>query len=168
MGREIIAVTISGAGFVSGVIFLERDAVNVNHAVTQVNTVARNADHAFYEVLRAVHRVVEHDDFTPLDIAIGQEPAYSARLAKVKLVRQQIVADEQRVLHGFGRYTECLHHEGHGEQNNHCHREHSLYSRPEIPGRSFRWRWNQLGERRSHTSLGCERRWSSACLAAKI
>src|SRR6266481_386673 len=82
LGREVVTVTVSGPGFVSGVILLERGAVDVNLAVEQVNAVARNANHTLYKILRAVHRVMEHDDFTALDIAIGQQPAHSARVTK--------------------------------------------------------------------------------------
>jgi hypothetical protein len=62
-------------------------------------------------MLTGVHRIIKNDDVAALYFAIGEKMAPEAITAEVEFVDQQVVADEQSVLHGLGRNLESLHDE---------------------------------------------------------
>ncbi len=81
--------------------------------------VAGHADHALDVFLLHVGRRLEGDDHAALDLDLGQQqPADRAeRFGIGHLADQQVVADEQRFLHGGGGDDERLQQEGVDEKD---------------------------------------------------
>ena len=77
--------------------------------------VAGNSDDALHKVDRGIQRIVEDDDVAALYLVIGQNPTRQVGVAEVQLVHQQVIANQQSILHGFGRNLERLRNERNNE-----------------------------------------------------
>src|SRR4029077_9869534 len=70
------------------------------------------------------HGVVKHDDVAPPDRAVGNQQASASPVTE--LIDQQVVADQQRVLHRHGGNMKCLDDVGNDEHGNHHRRQQRL------------------------------------------
>ena len=121
-GWEVVAVGIksvlgvavrqrhAGGGLVLG------DSVEVDDAVAEVNAVARDAYRALDEEEVGLTRLEEDDDVAAADVAIVDEGRPFCRRSEGDTVYQDVVADEESLLHGGGRDLEVLEDEGHDEE----------------------------------------------------
>ncbi len=102
----------AGLGLVLG------DAVEVDDAVAEVDAVAGDADGALdeEEVGRFGLGLEEDDDVAALDVAVVDEGRPVGGRGEGDAVDQDVVADEQRLLHGGGGDLEVLEDEGHDEE----------------------------------------------------
>src|ERR1700758_3825450 len=63
---------------------------------------------------------MEHDNVAPVDFAVRHNVIPDPPSAITEFVHQQVVTDQQRVFHRFGRNLKGLHHEGdHKNSNDH-------------------------------------------------
>ena len=76
---------------------------------------------------------MEDDDIAAADVAVGQQAVPSGAAAVAKFIHQQIVADQQRLLHGFRRDRERLYQEGDRENGDHHRFRDRLNRRRPIP-----------------------------------
>ena len=90
--------------------FVERLAVDVDLLGSELERLAGEPDDALDEVAVRLVRVLEDDDVATPDVAHGQQLACNraGRRAEDELVHQQVIADEQVVLHRAGRDLERL------------------------------------------------------------
>src|SRR6202158_5047224 len=116
---KIIAEHIIGRFQKSHVGLIQRLAVDPDLLVHHPQVVPRYPDHAFDKVLLRIHGIVKHDDVAALDLLIGHEAITQAMPAVNKLVHQQVIADQQRVLHGLGWNLERLHNKSDHEYGDH-------------------------------------------------
>ncbi len=101
--------------------FVERLTVDVDLLGSQLDGIAGQADDSLDEVTLGLDRILEDDNVTPLDVTNGHDRAIEAgRRPEYELVDEQVVADEQVVLHRSCGDLERLHHPGaHEERENH-------------------------------------------------
>ncbi len=71
--------------------------------------ISRDADHPFHEMLGRMHGIPKYNDISALHVPVRHEEIREAVSAIAQLIDQKIVADEQRVLHGFGGNLKGLH-----------------------------------------------------------
>src|ERR1022692_391885 len=131
--RKIVAIGIAQSGDVLHVRLLDRSAVNVDAFVDEAQAVSGQGYHSLHEVLRGVYRIMEDDDISAPDLAIGQKtvPAHAAAVAE--FIHQQVIADQQRLLHGFRRDGERLHEKCDHKNGNHNRSRDRLHSPRPLP-----------------------------------
>src|SRR5437868_8712602 len=89
--------------------FFHGQAIYPNLPVDQLDVISRHSDHALHEMLRGIYGIVKNNNVPSPHPLIGHHPA--AGLPSIpQLVDQQIVADQERVLHGFRGNLKRLHH----------------------------------------------------------
>src|SRR6266851_3786595 len=76
-----------------------RKTVDIDALVDEAQAISRQGHHTLHEVLRGIHRIMEDDDVTAPDLAIGHQTIPPRAAAVAKLIHQQVVADQQRLLH---------------------------------------------------------------------
>ena len=104
---KIIAERIGIRSLVNHVRLGKFFPVAVYLLVDDLDVIAGNAHYALYEGLADVHRIAEHDDIAVARVLIRQDVlADAARPSVSQLVHQQMIANQQRVLHGAGRNHE--------------------------------------------------------------
>jgi hypothetical protein len=121
---EVVAIGVEGVlrvavvfGFASVGLVL-RDAVEVDDAVAQVEVVAGDADDALDEVeIRGFGvGLEEDDDVAAFDLAVEDEGRPFCWGGEGDAVDENVIADEQGLLHGGGGNLEVLEDEGHDEE----------------------------------------------------
>ena len=91
--------------------FVERLTVDVDLLGSQLDGIAGQADDSLDEVTLRLVRILEDDNVTALDVTNRHDRAIEAgRRPEYELVDEQVVADEQVVLHRSGGDLERLHH----------------------------------------------------------
>src|SRR5512143_2144145 len=90
--------------------------------------IAGNSNDSLHKVLRRVQRITENDDVAALDFVVGNEPVPDTGRTKVSFVDQQVIADQQRVLHRFGWNLERLDDESDHENGDYDSNEERLNS----------------------------------------
>jgi len=114
--REVIPIRINVVRLVVLIRLLQGLAVKVHLLVHDPQAVAGNPDNALDEGLLDVDRVTEDNDVAALDRFIGQQIlAHRAGGGVTQLVHQEVIADQQRVLHRAGGDDERLHQRGGAE-----------------------------------------------------
>src|ERR1044071_7754880 len=104
----------------------EGNAVDIDRLVAQAHVVSGQANHAFHQELRRVHRKVKDNDVSPFDLAVGQPTAGAGLAGKVQLVYQQEIAHQQRVFHGAGGNLKSLHDKSNNKNAEDHHGEERL------------------------------------------
>ena len=101
-----------------GVGLVLRDAVEVEDAVAQMDAVAGKADAALdqIEVGGLGVGLEEDDDVAAADVAVVDEGRPVGWRRERDAIDQDVVADQQRLLHGGGGDLEVLEDEGHDEE----------------------------------------------------
>src|SRR5215470_17191939 len=109
-------------------------SVDINVAIDDFQVIARQADHAFDEMLVIIVRILEHDNVAALQRAIGQKFFVPGIVmpAKDELVDEQMIPNEKSLLHRLRRNFECLEDETRDKQ---C-QNHRNQKRFEIFGKS--------------------------------
>src|SRR5215471_6274223 len=79
--------------------------------IAKADFVARESNHAFYEMLRGINRVVKNHDVSAFQVVVRHEPVPNSTLAKMDFVYKKIIANQERFLHGLRRDLKCLHNE---------------------------------------------------------
>ena len=123
-GRKVVAIGLEGVlGIVvvdglAGHGFVLRDAVEIDDAIAEVDAVAGDADGALDEVEVGGLGIglEEDDDVSALDVAVADEGRPCCLRGEGDAVDQDVVADEQGLLHGGGGNFEVLEDEGHDEE----------------------------------------------------
>ena len=95
------------------------NSVDVHMLVDEPHMISGNGDHALDEVLLGIHGIAKDDDVLPLDTVVGHQPVPQSRMSVVRLVDQQVIADQQGLLHRLGRYLERLHNKRNHEDRDH-------------------------------------------------
>jgi hypothetical protein len=139
-GGKVIAVGVEGVLRISvvyglaGLRLILRDSVEVDDAVAEMDVVAGDADGAFdeEEVRGLGVRLEEDDNVAAADVAVVDERGPLRGRSEGDAVYQNVVANEQRLLHGGGGDLEVLEDEGHDEE---ADREHSADG-----GEGLEWR----------------------------
>ena len=93
---------------VTNVRFRQRSAVHVHSPVDQAYAISRHSHHALHEVFAGMNRIVENDDISAVDRAVGQDMIQKSTAAIAQLIHQQIIPDQQGVLHGLGGNLKSL------------------------------------------------------------
>ena len=97
---------------------VERRPVDVDLLLAQLDRLTRQPDHALDEVALGLLRILEHDHVAAANGPERQNRLLDARGARAEdeLVDEQMIADQEVVLHRSGRDLERLHDEGADEQ----------------------------------------------------
>src|SRR5215470_3224855 len=109
-------------------------SVDIHVAIDDFQVIARQADHAFDEMLVIIVRILEHNNVAALQRAIGQKffvPGIAAP-AENEFVDEQMIPNEKSLLHRLRRDLECLKNETRDKQR----QNHSDQERFEIFGKS--------------------------------
>ena len=102
--REVVPIGREVFRLVNFVRFLDGFAVQDKLFGLDPDPVSRDADHSLHIVLGDVQRVTENDDVAALHLLVGQQvPAQSVRRSAGEFVHDQMVANQQVVLHRAGR-----------------------------------------------------------------
>ena len=109
MRGKVVAINIAQRGDVLHVGLVQRSAVDVNALVDEAQAISGHGHYSLHEVLRGIHWIMEDDDVTAPDVAVRQQTVPPGAAAVAKFIHQQVVADQQRLLHGFRRDGERLH-----------------------------------------------------------
>src|SRR4029079_9865503 len=80
--------------------------------IDEADVIARNTDHTLHEVLRWMHRVTEDDDVAAMDLGVGKNVSPESAAGVMDLIDEQVIADQQGVLHRFRGDLERLDDEG--------------------------------------------------------
>src|SRR5947209_14061366 len=99
LGREVVAVALRHPLLVDHIILMQGNTVYINDSVAHAHMVAGNPDHALHQELPGIDRIIKDDDVPTLDRTIRQQLAGKWFTRKVKLINQQKITDEKRVLH---------------------------------------------------------------------
>src|SRR5580698_552143 len=99
--RKIVEIDIAQLIVVLGVGLSQGHSIDKHTLVDETQAIAGQGHYSLYEVLRRIHRIMEDDDVTAPDAAIGQQTVPTAVAAVTKFIHQQVIADEQCLLHGF-------------------------------------------------------------------
>src|SRR5450755_286901 len=114
---EIVAVRLYIFGLMVDVGLFEFLAVQVDLLVYELDVVARNTHAALHESLANIDRITEHDDVAALDVFVRQKVLGDRAGRGVgQLVHQEVIADEQRILHGACGNHESLDQRGGAEE----------------------------------------------------
>src|SRR5690349_17327450 len=115
-GREIVAIGIELQAFVDGkASVIQHFAVHENLSPEQMHAVSRHSDDAFYKMLLRMDRITKDDDIAAMDRRIRHQPIPDAAFTVMNFIDQQVVADQQRIFHGFRRNLESLREESDNE-----------------------------------------------------
>ena len=123
-GGKVVAVGVEGVlgvavfdGF-TGLRLVLGDAVEVDDAVAEMDVIARDADGAFNEkeIWSFGIGLEEDDDVAAADVAVVDEGRPLRRRGEGDAVYENVIADEQRLLHRGGGNLEVLEDEGHDEE----------------------------------------------------
>ena len=102
-------------------------AVDIDLPVDQPDPVAGNAHHALHKMLGGMNGITKNNHVSPLHLTVGHEEVPEETASTVaQFVHQQIVADQQRVFHGFRGNLERLHDEGDHKDGDDYGREQRL------------------------------------------
>ena len=93
-------------------VVIERLAVHPHPLAGHAHPIARQSDHAFDEMLGRIQWVAKNNDVSAADLAIGKQLAPSSAPAVMDFIHQQVVADQQSLLHGFRGDLEGLRQKG--------------------------------------------------------
>src|SRR5262249_16486537 len=116
---KLIAVCVVVTVFPDLVGLIQLFSVAIHLAVAQVNAVTRDADDPLYNVLALVLfvRMDEHHNVTAMHLPVRHHRSGVGGLwRRGKAVHEEMVTDEQRVLHGAGWNHKRSHHERNNEQ----------------------------------------------------
>jgi hypothetical protein len=92
-------------------------AVEHQLLVDDPDAVAGQADGPLHVILLDIHRIAEHDDIAAAHLPIGQDVlGNGARGREGQLIHQDVIAHQQRGLHGRAGDDEGLHQAGGSEQ----------------------------------------------------
>ena len=98
--------------------FHHRRAVYIDLLIDQPDVIARNSNHPLYKMQPGIEWIMKNHDIAAFYLAIWQKLAAKVAGAEVQFVHQQVIARQQRILHGFRRDLECLHDECHYKNSN--------------------------------------------------
>ncbi len=124
--RELVGVRRAGRLEEVHVRFVEHRAVDVDALVAQLEGLAGQADDALDEVALRVLGVLEDHDLSAPHVGDGQQGPLErgGRRREHELVHQQVIADEQVVLHRSRRDLEGLHDpRAHEQRQDHGHHD---------------------------------------------
>ena len=115
VGISVVIVGLDGLGFVLG------DAVEVDDAVAEMDAVPREADGTLDqdEVGLLGIGLEEDDDVATVDVTVVDERSPLGGRSEGGAIDEDVVADEQGLLHGAGGDLEVLEDEGLGEDDQH-------------------------------------------------
>src|SRR5215468_7513360 len=122
-GREVVAIRIvSDGSFMHDIGLVELFAISIHRAVDEVDPVARNSDDSLHDIKPRLGGRKENDDVSPLDVAIRQDRHPGCFWSELFAIDEDVVADEECVLHGTRRDLECLEDECDDEKarDQHC------------------------------------------------
>ena len=88
-------------------------------------------------MLRRVHGIVKYHDVAAGDLAVGQHMVPRSANPITEFIDQQVVADQERVLHGLGRNRESLDQEGNDEHSDDYSSSDGLNGRRPVTGREI-------------------------------
>src|SRR6185437_2379294 len=94
---------------------VERYAIHIDPAVNQAKLVAWNANDSLDEMDAGIDGIVKHDDVAAANWPVRNDLVPEAVLTEVEFVDEQIVANQQCILHRLGGNLKRLHNEGHHE-----------------------------------------------------
>src|ERR1019366_8384056 len=114
-------VTVSAVGSVAdderGIEFL---AIAIDHAVNQLDAIARHSHYALHDVEAGLRRRNKHKNVIVLGVAIGNQRANPIRLgSQVDAIHKDVVANQQGILHGTGGDDEGLQRKSNDEESGH-------------------------------------------------
>ncbi len=123
--REVVAIRVVAGGIVQDVRLLQLLPVAVHHPVAKVDVVAGNADDALHHIQARFRRREKDDDIAALNLPVRDHRARPPGFrGQGHAVDEDVVADEQGVLHRAGGDLEGLQVEGDDEQPDHQHQGH--------------------------------------------
>ena len=116
--RKIVAVGIIRiSACLQHIRLVQLFTVAIDHPVAQVNSVSGNAHDPLHYVKVRLGRGEKYHDVSTMDPTIRKDGAHpTGSWRELHTIHKNVVADEQRVLHGGGRNFKCLNHEGDNEQ----------------------------------------------------
>ena len=95
--------------------FALRLPVQENHAISQVNMVARNSDNTFYQVKIGLAGLKKYDDVTATGFPVIDEGSPGSARGEGNPVDEHVVAHQQRLLHRGRRNLKVLKDERQGK-----------------------------------------------------
>ena len=117
-GKTIPEQVICGPAKVQVWLF-QRRSIHKHLFIDQPHTVPRHANHALHEMLRGAYRIMKHHDVTAPHLTVRHHIVSQAAATVSELIDQQVIAHQQRILHGRRRNLERLH-----DERDHKHRDH--------------------------------------------
>ena len=102
----------------NGMSIVDQLTIDEKLLVADLHNIAGNTDDALDEILAGIFGKLEDDNVVALRIVDGDDGLFDeGRLDAIdELVDQNVIADQQRVLHGTGRDFESLDHKGADKQ----------------------------------------------------
>src|SRR5579862_6905807 len=94
-------------------------AVHVQNAFAHMYTVTGYTRDPFDKVLAGVHGIMKNDDVAAFYRTIRHDTVPNTSTTVAEFVHQQVIANQERVFHGFGRNLKCLHHKCNYENGDH-------------------------------------------------
>src|SRR5207302_8142503 len=96
-----------------------RNAIHIYTAVDQPDSVAGNSHHTFHKMLSGIYGITENDNIPTPHPPVRHDRIPEPSAAISQFVHQQVIANQQRVLHGLSGYLESLHHESDDKDSDH-------------------------------------------------
>src|SRR3984893_1687853 len=134
---ELIAESVVHTRAVADVGFHQSVAVDIHLPVDQADAVSRHADDALHKVLRGMHGIAKNNNVSPFYLPVRHEEVPQAASAVAQFVDQEIVPDQQRVLHRFGGNLERLHDESNDKNRDDHRRQQRLQRTQRVRVRRF-------------------------------
>src|SRR5579864_8268409 len=104
---------------VADVWLFQRHSIDKYAFLDQLDAVSRHADHALHKVLRWVDWIVEHNDVAAANLPVRNDVIGDSASPVTQFIDQEVITDQQRVLHRLGRNLERLHDKGNDEDGDH-------------------------------------------------
>src|ERR1700722_1441336 len=121
---EIVTEQIAARPAEVCVRFSQRRSIDEHLPIHQPDTISRHANYALHKVLRRVHRIMKHHNVAAMNATVGHHVVREAATSIAEFIDQQVIANQQRILHGGRRNLERLHHEcNHKYSNDDCSEE---------------------------------------------
>src|SRR5689334_230776 len=117
--REFITKSVVNARTVMHVNFFRRNAIHVYTAIDQPYPITGYSYHAFHKMLSGIYGITENDNIPAPHPPVRHDRVPEPAAAVPQFVYQQVVANQQRVLHGLRRYLKSLHDECNDKDGDH-------------------------------------------------